>query len=164
VAAGQARNNLVAAAKKVKWLAGRVEWPAMVAEAEETKSDVKRLVHEHGDSEERKTLDQILVEVDRAIAAEDPKMLERGTTALGALRFAMVQKDPGFWVGFLQHLNGQKSRMTNQARADQLFNEGVMAMKRDDVESLKSVVRELLGLLPAEVAQRVQSGISSGVM
>ena len=164
VSAGQARSSLVAAAKKLKELGGKVEWPAKIAEFEELKDEARRSVHEHGDADDRKIMDDVLVEADRAIAAKDPKMLDRAESQLRGVHIGMLQKDPAFWAGFLQHLASQRSKFSNQARAEQLLGEGAMAMKRGDVDSLKSVVQDLLQMLPAEVAAGVQSGVGSGVI
>ena len=99
-----------------------------------------------------------------AIADQDPKMLDRVETQLRILNLQMLQKDPGFWAGFLQHLAGQRSRFPDQRRAEQLFNEGAMAMKRNDGAALESVVRELLQMLPAEVAAGVESSVGSDLI
>ena len=91
-------------------------------------------------------------------------MLDRVETQLRILNLQMLQKDPGFWAGFLQHLAGQRSRFPDQRRAEQLFNEGAMAMKRNDGAALESVVRELLQMLPAEVAAGVESSVGSDLI
>ena len=150
--------------KKLKELGGLVEWPAKLAEFDELKDDARRSVHEYGDGDDRKMMDGVLEEADRAIADKDPRMLDRAEEQLRSLHLQMLQKDPAFWVGFLQHLASQRSKFPDQRRAEQLFNEGAMAMKRSDVAALQSVVRELLQMLPPEDRNGPGGGLGSGVI
>ena len=94
VSAGQARNNLVTAAKKLKELGGLVEWPAKLAEFDELKDEARRSVHEYGDGDDRKMMDSVLAEADRSIADQDPKMLGRAESQLRVLHMQMLQKNP----------------------------------------------------------------------
>ncbi len=77
---------------------------------------------------------------------------------------AILMKHPAFWAAMLQNLAGQRSRFGDRGRADPLFQEGAAAMKRGDADSLRSVVQELLRLLPREVAAQVQSGVGSSII
>ena len=94
VAAGQARNSLVAAAKKLKELGQLVEWPAKLAAFDELKDDARRSVHEYGDGDDRKMMDSVLAEVDRSITDQDPRMLDRAESQLRVLHAQMLQKNP----------------------------------------------------------------------
>ncbi len=91
-------------------------------------------------------------------------MLERAFKQLAQLSVAMMQKDPGFWAVMLAHLAEQEHRFLDRARARTLFNEGAMAMRRNDVAATQSVVRELLGLLPPDAKAEATAAISSGII
>lgn len=164
VAAGQARNVLVDAAKKVKELAGKVEWPARVTEYEEQKASTRKAVHEYGDAGDQSMLESLVAEGDRAVRGKDPRMLERADKQLTQLAIAMMQKDPGFWAGILAHLTEQEDRFLDRGRARTLFNEGAVAMRRNDMAATQSVVRELLRLLPPDAKAEATAAISSGII
>lgn len=164
VASMQARNELVSHAKAARAFAEKVEWPAKVAEIEDLKETVRRLAHEHGDAEERQMVQGVISEADRAIQAKDPRMLAQAEDHLRTAQLGIISRQPAFWAGFLQHLAGQRSRFSDLSRADQLFREGAAAMKRGDGDSLRSIVQELLRMLPPDVAARVQAGAGSSVI
>ena len=91
-------------------------------------------------------------------------MLAQAEDHLRTAQLGIISRQPAFWAGFLQHLAGQLSRFSDLSRADQLFREGAAAMKRGDGDSLRSIVQELLRMLPPDVAARVQAGAGSSVI
>jgi molecular chaperone DnaK len=164
VAAGQARGMLVDAAKKVKELESRVEWPARVADYEEQKTITRKGVHEYGGSEEQQLLGTIIREGDKAVAAKDARMLDRAAAALRQLGYAMAQKDPGFLASMLAHLAEQEANFTDRQRARSLLNDGVIAMRRRDAEAMQSIIAELFQLLPARERESAQAAVRSDII
>lgn len=164
VAAGQARNLLVDAAKKVKELAGKVEWPARVTEYEELITEARKVVHEYGDAGDQSMLESLVAEGERAVRDKDPRMLARAEKQLRQLCLAMLQKDPGFWASRLAHLAEQEHTFLDRGRARTLLNEGAMAMRRNDAAALASVVRELYQLLPPDAKAEATAVIGSGII
>ena len=164
VAAGQARRLLVDAAKKVKELAGKVDWPARLTEYEDRKANTRRIVHEYGDARDQQMLESIVAEGETAVQGKDPRMLERADNQLGQLGLAMIQKDPGFWGGMLSHLAQQEDQFMDSGRARTLLSEGAMAMRRNDADAMQSIVRELLQLLPPDAKAVATAAIESGII
>jgi hypothetical protein len=76
----------------------------------------------------------------------------------------VTSKDPSFWIGFLVHLHGMQHKFPDRAAATRLFAEGAQAVERKDTESVRSVVQQLLRMLPEEVAAAVQGSIGSDVI
>ncbi len=161
VAAGQARNLLVDAAKKVKELAGKVEWPSRLTEYEEQKASTRKSVHEYGEAGDQSTLDSLIEEGDQAVQAKDPRMLERANKQLLRLSIVLMQKDPGFWASYLAYLAEQEDRFLDRGRARTLLNEGAMAMRRSDADAMMSICRELHQLLPPDAKSEADSAIGS---
>jgi hypothetical protein len=124
---------------------------------------VRKLAVENGDTQDRKSIEDVLKEGARAVEAKDTKMLEHCTSQLGAISFGIARKDPGFYVGFLAHLSQMEQRFPDRAAARRLFAEGAAAAQRRDVNSLQSVVQQLLGMLPSEVAAEANLAIRSDV-
>ncbi len=164
VSAGQARNLLIDAAKKIKELASKVEWPARLAEYEEQKANTRKAVHEYGDAGNQQMLDRIVAEGDAAVQGKDPRMLDRAENQLGQLGSAMMQKDPGFLGGMLSHLAQQEDRFMDTGRARTLLSEGALAMRRNDAAAVKSIVGELIRLLPPDAKAAATATISSGII
>ena len=163
VAAGQARGQLVAAHKRVRDLEGLAEWPALQSEWKELLDQTRRLVHQHGDADERARVDSIVQEGARAIEARDPRMLERATDQLKAVGVGVLQRDPSFWAAMLSDLAKEQAKFTDQAQGRRLMAEGAAAMRRQDGSALQSIVQQLFRLLPPDVAQRAQSTVHSDV-
>lgn len=163
VAAGQARNLLVDLAKKTNELKAQIDWPTTLVEYNEAVDRVRKLAAENGDTQDRKSIEDVLKEGARAVEAKDTKMLEHCRSQLGAISFGIARKDPGFYVGFLAHLSQMEQRFPDRAAARRLFAEGAAATQRRDVDSLQSVVQQLLRMLPSEVAAEANLAIRSDV-
>ena len=163
VAAGQARNQIVAAKKQMKHIAGLVEWPALLAKWEGQVDHTRRLVHETPNVDPS-TLDGVIREGEQAIEAKDPRMLNRALDQLGVISMDIAAKDPAFWGGALAYVAQQQSRFSDQALGARLLEEGASAMRRGDGESLQSIVQQLFRLLPPDVvAQATGSSVDSDV-
>ena len=63
---------------------------------------------------------------------------------------------PGFWVEYFKIIVERKYQMNNQYLAEQLINEGYCAIEAYDIENLKSIINQLLTLLPFEEQQEVR--------
>jgi molecular chaperone DnaK len=164
VAAGQARGLLVDAARKVKELESRVEWPARVKEYEEEKARSRKIVHDYGAANEQQLLGTLLHDGDKAVAAKDARMLDRVLTALRQLGFALLQKDPGFLAGILASLAEREAEFSNRQRARTLLNDGAIAMRRKDADAMQSIISELLQLLPAAAQRSVKAAVRSDII
>lgn len=163
-AGGQARNRLVDLAKRTKELEDRVDLPAAMAEYNKTLDDTRKAVASHGDATERKVVEDIAREGTKAVQAKDAKMVRHCHEQLTAIEMRLIARDPAFWVGFLQHLSGMQHQFSDKAAGRRLLQEGAQAVQRGDVDSVRSVVQQLLRLLPREVAQKMGGSLGSDVM
>lgn len=164
VAAGQATNRLTDIAKRAANLQSQIEWPNTVANFHKARDGVRKLVVQTSDSVARKAVEELSAEGDTAIANKDAKMLAHVSEQMEGLARQLMQNDPAFWVGFLQHLVQMAHRFPDQAAARRLFAEGATAAQRGDKNSLQSVVQQLCKLLPAEAVAEAQAGIKSHIL
>jgi hypothetical protein len=164
VAAGQARNLLVDAAKRVQELASKVEWPARVAQYEERKVDVRRAVHENGEASDQETLATLIVEGDQAVQAKHLRLLEQVDRRLAALGYAMHRMDPAYLAGWLAYLAEQEESFLDRRKAQNLLQEGAMAMRRKDTEAVESIISELVSLLPPDKKAEADTAIKSSII
>jgi molecular chaperone DnaK len=164
VAAGQARRRLVDLAKKTSALSAQIDWPTTLADYNENVDRVRKLAAESGDAQDRKTIDDVVKEGAKAIDSKDTKMLSHCNAQLGSIFIGIARKDPAFYVGVLEHLSQMEHRFPDRAAARRLFAEAAAAAQRRDASSLQSVVQQLWGMLPAEVATEAKRAIGSDVM
>jgi molecular chaperone DnaK len=164
VAAGQARNLLVDIAKKTNELNAQIDWPTTLAAYNEAVDRVRSLAAENGDAKDRKTIDDVVKESAKAIDAKDTKMLSHHNAQLSSIFIDIARKDPAFYVGVLAHLSQMEHRFPDRAAARRLFAEAAGAVQRRDTSSLQSVVQQLWGMLPPEVAAEAKRAIGSDVI
>ena len=127
-----------------------LEWPSLVAKAEERLKDAREMVAEHGTPEERARLAALEREMRTAIESRDADSLRHKETEIRQLYVEVLRQLPEFWVGYLNYLVERKEEMSDQALAEQLIEQGTRAMRMDDLPGLKSAVRQLEKLLPLD--------------
>lgn len=164
VAAGQARRELVELSKRIKTIEDLLEWPTKLADYEEAKGDVRKAVHEYGDAEERHLLQQLTEEADRAVAAEDPRMLAKAIERIETLGHVLKRRDPRFLAGMLHYLASEEENFIDRRRGQALLQEGALALKRNDQESVGSIISELIRLLPPDAGDRVNSAVRADII
>ena len=139
-------------------------WPDLVREAEEETKDLNDVVRQYGKSSDREMAKVMELEIREAIKVHEADVLRRKVSEASTLRLKILRDQPGFWVGFLEHLEANRGTMRDKNQADMLINMGRKAIGSNDVESLKSAVMQLLPLLPAAKQQEVQRGFGSTVL
>ncbi len=80
------------------------------------------------------------------------------------LHYQILFERPGFWLGYFNHLIDERLKMQDQDTAEQLINQGHQCINRDNVQGLRNVVVQLLGLLPREEAEAIKRGYQSGLL
>ena len=128
-----------------------LEWPTLVSEAQEELENTRRILNENeGSDDENLTLRTLESELSGAIDSGAPDILRQKTEKISGLGGQVLTRQPEFWVGYLQYLEASKSSMRDSQMADQLIRQGSRAMNENDIDGLRSVVAQLVGLLPAE--------------
>jgi molecular chaperone DnaK len=130
-----------------------LEWPTLVAEAEDQLRDAQRMVNEHGDASEKSRLRTLEGDLRKAIDSGDPDLLRQQLGEIGTLNIQVLQRQPGFWLGFLGYLEERRSLMRDRSEADDLIARGRRAINTNDLDGLKAAVKQLLSLLPPDEQQ-----------
>jgi len=126
-----------------------MEWPTLVSEAESQIELARKIVDEHGDSDDRRSFNSLESGIRKAIASRDADLLHRKVDELGNLRARILQQQPGFWVGYFRYLAEEKrSDMRDRAQAERLIAQGNRAIDANDINELRTVVIQLVALLP----------------
>jgi len=163
VAAGKATHLISEVSKKTATLEAGVALPAATAEFNKSLDDVRKAVAQYGKAEERRIIEELAREGNKAIQVKDAIALRHCSGQLGAMGAQLIARDPGFWMAFLHHMSTMQSKFTDQAAGRRLLNEGAQAAQRGDVQSVQSVVQQLNRLLPPQEAQAITSQITSHV-
>lgn len=131
------------------------EWPVAIREFNAISADCEQVVTSHGTDEDKDQLSSLRKEADKAISNKDINRLRTLSQEIINVRLAVLFRQPGFWIAAFQEIKKNPSRFTNQERAEELIEEGSIALQRQDIlDSLKSVVWELWSLMPPEDEER----------
>ena len=98
------------------------------------------------------------------IIGERPEALRRKLAEVSNLQREILSAQPGFWIAFFDHLVSEQGNMSDQRLAQRLINQGRQWMSDDNVEGLRTVVAQLMALLPRGQAEEVQRGYQSGLL
>jgi molecular chaperone DnaK len=164
VAAAKCEKLLLELKLKLDEAANAVEWPALVAEANQFLADLSALVSERGNDRQRKRSAELADELKSAIAEKRGDRVRRISGNIQNVYYEILLAQPDFWVGAFNHVTTQRSQMKDSQRADRLFNHGRDCIAKNNSLGLQNVVRELWELLPRELAEKAKRGYGAGVV
>ena len=137
-----------------------LNWPIALKQYNEIISNCKALVDKYGNDEDKDQLETIEKEAKKTINNKDLKRLKTITEEILGIRWAVLFRQPDFWVSAFQEIKNDPGRFTNQRRAEKLIEEGSLALQRQDLDSLKSIMLELWSLMPSEEQEKVGDRVS----
>ena len=137
-------------------------WPELDNEARLTLSAAALLVAEHGTKAEQRLLQEATEAVERARKARDAVELERQLRVVQHLSSAAFHRDPESTKWLFDNAASEVDRATDLVKARELVRQGRSAVERGDMGALRTIVRDLHKLMPADVRER-QRGYESGV-
>lgn len=135
-------------------------WPVTLKEYNENMSDCEEIANSHSGEDEKGQLETLKKEADTAIENKDIKRLKKITDEINSIRWAILFRLPGFWVSAFQEIKKKPIGFKNQVRAGELIEEGNIALQRQDLESLKSIMIELWSLMPAKDQEKISERVS----
>ena len=163
-AADKAQNRLIDLKVAIDQVEDALEWPALVAEAQQQIKNTRQVIQDFGEADDRQMMDQLEQGIQKAISSRDVDHLRRLVEDTHGLSLRILVEKPEFWGGFFQHLQEKKSLMRDRSQADQLFAQGQIAMQNNDVQRLKAVVQQLIALLPSDEQKEIKGGFDSIVI
>lgn len=135
-----------------------IKWPALVAEAEQSIVDTRKVVDDFGQGDDRTKFNSLERETRAAIAAQDGELLQQKIDQMNSLYWQIALAQNGTWVALLQQIEANKSELRDPAYAEQLFQQGHRAIDNNDIEGLRSAVRQLYALRPGPPPAWVKEG------
>ena len=160
----EAQKRLLEFKISIDKIEGEVKWPSLLNQANEEMELLNKVVDEFGNDRARQAQASLEVETRRAIENHDPEILEQKINALNSLRFAILWAHPEFWIGGLEYMKDNKSKMTNQSKAEELLNEGYQYLGEQDYDRVRITVHQLSELLPEGQKQEHDYGLGSTVI
>lgn len=162
-AADKCKNRLLDLKQAVDDAEDALEWPTVLAAAEQEIGFANEIAQQYGKPNEKQAVTTLAREVRETIQTHDADLLRRKVEELRSVKFQILREQPAWWVGLLENLDkNDRPRMRDGHQADALFNMGRRAIQTGDVRGLQSAVRQLFALLPQE--QQAAAGVGSTVM
>lgn len=150
-AADKCHSRLLALAAAIDEIEDALEWPTLVKKALD-ELEVERRIFQNRDvdvrAEERAAFVALERELQQAIAARDADHVRRTVEELDALGTRIELRNPGWWVGAFREMEEKVEDMSEPQQAQSYLALGRRAMNNNDLEALKSSVRQLVALLP----------------
>jgi molecular chaperone DnaK len=140
-----------------------LEWPVLVIDAQYNREWAEKVIDSKYANPDEKTLfSRLCQQHDQALEKRDSDLLRRVNSEFDDLYWDIFRRNPGFWVNQFEKLKDSRTRMTDPGLADELINQGRRSIDNDDLDGLKSAVRQLYKLLPRDEAQTIQNAARKG--
>jgi hypothetical protein len=123
------------------------EWELLISDHEGYCESTRRAVQASGTSEQQHELPLVLKAADGAIANHSLPDLREAIGRLKNIYWSVAFAQDDFWKSQFAHLCDEPE-FVDPLKAEQLKEEGIRALKRNDVSSLGTIVWELYRLLP----------------
>lgn len=127
-----------------------LRWPELERDARAEIEQARKAIREHGRPEDHEPLEHYIAEVERAIEAQDPDVLEAKNLDLCRFYYSVLDRKGIVQAALFEQLRGKRGQMTDQAQADQLIARGQQAMQSGDADTLRAVNQQLMSLVPSE--------------
>ena len=147
--------------QKIDTLGALLEWPIVFEEYNDIFSGCKNVVEKFGEDEDMKNLINLEEEANKAINNKDHKYLKKINENIIGLYWNILFRLNDFWISEFQRIKNNPDRFeNNRGKAEQLIDEGNIAIHRKDYESLRSIVVEFWRLMPEQKMEKLGSRIN----
>ena len=160
-AANMAEKQLLEMKVKLDQVEDALKWPALVAEANENLEQLEELIADYGSKELKEKAGKLRDQVEELASKQLAEPLRRRIEQIAELQREILFAQPGFWVDYFNYLANEREKMKDREGAERLFNKGQQCIERGAVQGLRSIVVQLLELLPREVAEAAERWVSS---
>jgi len=156
----KADRNLKDLKQKLDSIENMAKWPVALKEYNEIISDCDEIVASYGNNDDKDQIASLKKEAEKAIESKDLSRITKLTEEIMSIRWAVLFRQPGFWVSAFQEVKKDPGSFTNKERAEELIDEGSAALQRQDLDSLKSIMFELWSLMPRDEQEKISDRVS----
>lgn len=147
--------------QKIDMLDALLEWPIVFEEYNDIFSGCKNVVEKYGKDEDMQNLINLEEEANKAINNKDYKYLKKINENIISLYWNVLFRQNDFWISEFQRIKNNPGLVgNNREKAEQLIDEGNIAIHRKDYESLRSIVVEFWRLMPEQKMEKLGSRIN----
>jgi len=137
--------------------------PQLTMEYGELEENVKKIIKEYADQEQKKDFEQQLkninVDYKKATKTKDKILLIRALEQLHQLRIVTLFSNPNTWVDQLREIV-QNGNFINEKEAQYYITKAEQAIKNNNLDELKRCIHQLQLLMPPEEQEKIKlSGI-----
>ena len=156
----KADRNLKELKQKLDSIENLAKWPVALKEYNEIVSDCEEIIASYGNNDDKDQLSSLKKEAEKSIDSKDTNRLKKIAEEIINIRWAVLFRQPGFWVSAFQEVKKDPGSLTDQSRAEELIAEGSAALQRQDLDSLKSIMFELWSLMPRAEQEKISERVS----
>ena len=160
-AAEKAEKRLLEFKLKLDAMEADVKWPALMSEINAWMENLNKLVTQHGTEDHQNCYNDLKEETDEIIQQRKTERLEKKLKQVQDLYYQVLFSLPSFWVNQFRQLESRRSKMTEQDKAERLFDMGRRYLDQDNANGLRNVVGQLWEMLPRQMVEEVQRGFGS---
>ena len=146
--------------QKLDTIENMTKWPVALKEYQEIVSDCDEIITSYGNNDDKDQISSLKKEAEKAIESKDLNRIKKLTEDMMNIRWAVLFRQPGFWVSAFQEVKKDPGSVTDQRRAEELIDEGSAALQRQDLDSLKSIMFELWSLMPRDEQEKISERVS----
>ena len=159
-AAIKAETRILALKASLDKIENESEWPKMVENARSELDDLDNIIVQYGQDnpEFQRRAKDLRAEVEQYIDGHRDDLLPRKVDQVVGLYNEVLTSRDEFWVYMFQHAKDQKSNMSDQTMASRLIEMGDACMQRGDIQQLRQVTSQLMGLLPPGIQEPIRQG------
>ncbi|HOC54200.1 MAG TPA: Hsp70 family protein [Verrucomicrobiota bacterium] len=163
-AAAKCEKRLLELKLKLDEAANSLEWPALVAEAQDWLGYLNRVADKTGTPQQKEKAGDLTEQTDEIIRERKADRLRKKIDNIARLYYEIVMAQPGWWVYQFQRMEEQQDKMMDPPRAARLLDQGRDCISKNNNTGLQNVVRQLWDLLPDELVQAAKRGYQSGIV
>ena len=156
----KADRNLKDLKQKLDSIENLAQWPVALKEYTEIVSDCEEIVASYGNNDDKDQFSSLKKEAEKSIGSKDTNRIKKIAEEVINIRWAVLFRQPGFWVSAFQEVKKDPGSFTDQGRAEELIDEGSAALQRQDLDSLKSIMLELWSLMPRAEQEKISERVS----
>ncbi|HAM34542.1 MAG TPA: hypothetical protein DCP85_01260 [Elusimicrobia bacterium] len=140
------------------------EKTAFATEIENAVANATRVVGRYGSGLEKKELEILKRDLERAVQKDDERGLQKINAAVDALRWRVLFKQDWFWKEVFESMQQPDCSYLNDTEAKRWIDKGNAAVKQGDGEGLRESVRQLWKLqTPTQAQAEQEKALRSGL-
>jgi molecular chaperone DnaK len=129
----------------------------------ETKVECEKTLNENGNDHERKVFNDIVSQESSFLTTNSPIKIQEKSDELHAIMVQIRWRTPDFLIGAFKWLQGEQTKMNDQAQAKSLIDAGKFAIESENWDRLKEIDYGLIDLLPKGAKKNITTKIGFGL-